>query len=72
MSSIILNSFIRINKKPYSQILLKECKHELKKNKMENLTNDYLELSSSHESDNESDNESNNESNDWIANEPQN
>ena len=62
MSSIILNSFIRVNKKRYSQILLEECKHELKKNKMENLANNDLELSSSHESDNESDNESNNES----------
>ena len=41
----------------YPQTLLKECKYEIKKNKMENLINDDLDLSSSDESDNESDNE---------------
>ena len=52
---IILDSVIRVNKKYYPQILLEECKYEIKNNKMENLINDDLVLSSS---DNESDNES--------------
>ena len=37
-------------------------KHVIRKNKMENLINDDLYLSSSDESDNESENESDNES----------
>ena len=44
--------------KRYPQSLLVECKHEVKKNKMENLINDDLDLSSSDEYDDESDNES--------------
>ena len=52
---------------------MEECKYVIRKNKMENFINDYLDLSSSDESDNESgkefdnkfDNESDNdESND--------
>ena len=35
---------------------MEECKYEIKMNKMENLINDDLDLSSSDESDNESDN----------------
>ena len=35
----MLNSVIRTNNKCYPQILLKECKYETKKNKMENLIN---------------------------------
>ena len=58
----MLNSVTRVNKKYYPQILLQECKYKLKKNKMENLINDDLSLSSSDESDNEPDNESDNES----------
>ena len=54
---IILDSVIRANKKYYPQIPLEECKYEIKKNKLENLINDDLDLSSSDESDNESDNE---------------
>ena len=58
MSLIILDSVIRVSKKYYSQILLEECKYEVKKTKTENLINDDLDLSSSdYESDNESDNE---------------
>ena len=45
----------------YPQTILEECKYEVKKNKMENLINDDLDLSSSDESDSESDNESDNE-----------
>ena len=58
----MLNSVTRVNKKYYPQILLQECKYKLQKNKMENLINDDLSLSSSDESDNEPDNESDNES----------
>ena len=43
----MLDSIIRINKKYYLQTLLEECKYEIKKNKMENLINDDLDLSSS-------------------------
>ena len=45
------------NAKYYPQRILEECKYEIKKNKMDNLINDDLDLSSSDESDNESDNE---------------
>ena len=54
----MLDSVISVNKKYYPQTLLEECKYIIKKNKMENLINDDLDLSSSeNESDNESDNE---------------
>ena len=59
---IMLDSVIRVNKKYYPETLLEECKYAIRKNKMENLINHDLNLSSSDESDNESDNESNNES----------
>ena len=36
---------------------MEECKYVIRKNKMENLINDDLDLSSSDESDSESDNE---------------
>ena len=54
---IMLDSVINVNKKHYPKTLLEECKFEIKKSKMENLINDYLDPSSS---DNESDNESDN------------
>ena len=57
----MLDSVIRVNKKYYPQTLLEECKHVIKKNKVENLINHDLTLSSSDESDNETD-ESDNES----------
>ena len=54
----MLESVIRGSKKYYPQTLLEECKYEIKKTKMENLTNDDLDLGSSDdETDNESDNE---------------
>ena len=62
LSLIMLDSIIRVNKKYYPQTLLEECKYVIKKNKMENLINNDLSLSSSDESDNEDDNESDNES----------
>ena len=40
---------------------MEECKYVIRKNKMENLINDDLDLSSSEESNNESDNESDSE-----------
>ena len=54
----MLDSVIRVNKKYYPQILLEECKYVIRKNKMENLVNEDLYLSSTDESDNETDNES--------------
>ena len=54
---IKLDFVIRANKKYYSQTLLEECQYVIKKNKIENLINDDLDLSSSDESGNESDNE---------------
>ena len=52
ISLIMLDSIIRVNKKYYRQTLLEECKYAIK-NKMENLINHDLSLSSSDESDNE-------------------
>ena len=52
----MLEPVIRSNKKYYPQTLLEERKYVIRKNKMENLINDNLDLSSSDESDNESDN----------------
>ena len=61
LSLVILDSVIRANKKYYPQTLLEECKYEIKKNKIENLINDDLDLSSSDASDNESNNGFDNE-----------
>ena len=61
LSLIMLYSVIRVNKKYYPQTILEECKYVIRKNKMENLNNDDLGLSSSDEFDNESDNETDNE-----------
>ena len=59
----MLDSVIKASKKYYPQTFMEECKYEAKKTKMENLTNDELESSSSDdefdnetESDNASDN----------------
>ena len=59
ISLIVLDSVIIVNKKYYPRTLLEECKYVIRKNKMENLVNDHLGLSSSDESDNETDNEIN-------------
>ena len=64
LSLIMLDSFIKANKKYYPQTLLEECKYEIKKSKMENLINDDLDISSSDESDSESDNEADNDESD--------
>ena len=58
ISLIMLDSVIRVNKRYHPQTLFEECKYVIRKNKMENLINNDLSLSSSDESDNESDNES--------------
>ena len=55
ISLIMLDSVIRVNKKYYPETLLEECKYAIRKNKMDNLINHDLSLSSSDESDNESD-----------------
>ena len=57
---IILQSVIRVNKNYYPQTLLEECKHIIKKSKIENLINDDLDSSSSDESASEFDNGSDN------------
>ena len=65
----MLDFIVRKKKKYYSQALLQECKHEIKRTKMENFINEDLESSwsdnESHiEPDNErrkSDNEADNE-----------
>ena len=58
----MLDSVIRVNEKYYPQTLLEEWnKYELKKNKMENLINDDLDLSSCDESDKETDHDESNE-----------
>ena len=62
LPSIMLNSVIRVNKMYYPQTLLEECKYVIRKNNMENLINNDLNLSSSDESDIDSDNESDNDS----------
>ena len=51
----MLDSVIKVNKKYYPHTLLKECKYEIKKNKMENNINDDFDSSSSDESKNEPD-----------------
>ena len=63
MSLIMIDSVTIVNRKYYPQILLEECKYEIKKTKIENLIDGDLDLSSSDdESDNETDNETDNES----------
>ena len=69
LSLTILDSFIRANKNFYPQTLLEECKYVIRKNKMENLINNDLNLRSSDESDNESDDENDNENDNEIDNE---
>ena len=61
LSLITLDSVVRVNKKYYPETFLEECKYVIRKNKMENLINNDLDLSSSDESDNESDHETDNE-----------
>ena len=70
--SLMLDSVIIVNKKYYPQTLLEERKYAIRKNKMANLINHDLSLTSSDASDNESDkgvNESDNESNNESDNE---
>ena len=62
LSLIMLDSVFRVNKKVLSTTLLEECTYGIRKNKMENLINDDLNLSSSDESDNKFDDESDNQS----------
>ena len=63
LSLIMLDSVIRVNKKYHPQTLLEDCKYVIRKNKMKNLINNDLDLTSSdNDSDDESDIESDNES----------
>ena len=70
--SVILDSVFKVGKKYYRQTLLEECKYKTKKNKIKNLINDDLNLSSSddNESDDEPDNEPNDESDDKSDDQP--
>ena len=61
LSIIMLDSVVKAKKKHYPQTLLEECKYELKKIKMENVTDHDLEKSSSDESYKEADNGFNDE-----------
>ena len=62
LSFILLDSVIRVNKKHSLQTLLEKCRYEIEKNKVENVLDDDLYLSSSdNETDNESDNDKSNE-----------
>ena len=45
LSIIMLDSVVKVKKKYYSQTVLGECKYEIKKTKVENLTDDELEVS---------------------------
>ena len=54
LSIIMLDSIVKAKKKYYPQTFLEEYKYEPKKIKMENITDDDLEKSSSDESDSES------------------
>ena len=72
MSLIVLDSFIGVNKKCYPQTLFKKCEYKIKKNELENLTNDDLDPSSSGSESNESDNESDNGSDNGPVNQSEN
>ena len=57
LSIIMLGSVIKAKKKYYLQTVLEECKYEQENIKMENLTDNDLEKSSSDEYDSESNDE---------------
>ena len=66
LSLIMLDSVVKVRKKYYLQVFLKECKYIKRKNKMFNYVNDDLEMTSSDEDDGlycESDSESVSDSN---------
>ena len=67
LSTIVLDFVIKAKKKCYSQTLLEECKYEQQKTKMENLTDDNLEKSSSNKYDSESDEKDNDHSNNYFV-----
>ena len=52
LSLIMLDFATRVNKKYYPQMILEECKYEIKTTKMENLINNDLDSSPPDESDN--------------------
>ena len=62
-TNVMLDSVVKVKKEYYPQLLLEECKYEIKKTKMVSFINDEFEPSSSgNESDNESGNETDNKS----------
>ena len=58
LSVILLDSVVIVDKKYYSQIFLKECKHGVKKKKIINFNNEKLSLNES-DDDEPEDNQSN-------------
>ena len=63
LSLIMLDSIVKLGKKYYPQVFLKECKYVKRKNKMMNCIDDDIEITSSDEDDvfySESDSDSNN------------
>ena len=64
LSLIMLDSVVKVGKKYYPQVFLKECKNIKRKNKMFNYINDHLEMTSSDDDDDglfsDSDSESDN------------
>ena len=61
LSVIMLDSVIKTKKKYYPQKLLKECKYEQEKVKMEKLTDDDLEKTESDESNSETESDIDND-----------
>ena len=62
-SLIMLNFIVKVGKKYYPQVFLKECKYVKRKNKMVNYINDDIDITSSDKNDefySESDSDSNN------------
>ena len=51
LSLIMLDSVVKVGKKYYPQVFLKECKNIKRKNKMFNYINDHLEMTSSDDDD---------------------
>ena len=58
LSLITLDSVVRVNKKYYSQTLLKECRYKIRKNKREHFISADLEIDIDSESYNEFESES--------------
>ena len=54
ISSICINSILKVDKKNYPQVYLEQCKYKTKKRELTSFTDDEVILSSDYESDNDS------------------